>query len=102
MLQACWGKRLSIRFIRWVKHVRQNERLRILQKLFNFWVVLGLDLLVVEESLLLAFVRHKLEAVAVDGVFILVSGNVMDDNVLDDVRTDNIVRLADALVLDSR
>jgi hypothetical protein len=29
---------------------------------------------------------HKLKTMTVDGVFILISGNVMDDNVLGDVR----------------
>jgi hypothetical protein len=45
---------------------------------------------------------YKLKTVTVDGVFILISGNVMDDNGLGDVRAKISVWLADALVLDSR
>ena len=58
----------------------------IFQELFHFWVVFRFDLPVVEEILLLAFMLSELEAVAVKGVFILVSSNVVDSDVLGGVR----------------
>ena len=76
-------EKISVRFIRLVE---QNKFLRILQKLFDFRVVFRFNLLIVDEILLLAFMLHKLETMAVDIVSILVSGNVMDDNFLGDVR----------------
>ena len=41
------------------------DHLRILEQLLRFWPVLYLDLLVVEEVLLLAFVVVDLEAVTI-------------------------------------
>lgn len=54
--------------------------------MFNFRVVFRLDLLVVAEVLLLAFMLYKLKAMAVEGVFLLISSNVVDDDVLGDGR----------------
>jgi len=66
--------------------------------LFNFWIVFCLDLLVVEEILLLAFVLHELKAMAVKGVFILISSNVVDNDVVGRVRALKRVWFTDALV----
>jgi hypothetical protein len=57
----------------------------VLQQLFNFRVVFRLDLLVVEEILLFAFMLDKLKPMAVEGVFILVAGDILDYDVLRDV-----------------
>ncbi len=94
-----WERGVSIRWSRWV----QEELSRVFQELFYFWVVLGLDLLVVDEVLLLALVVHVLETMAVNRVFTLFAGDVVDDDTLGDVRAEiNVVGLADALVSDSR
>jgi hypothetical protein len=58
----------------------------VFQQLLNFRVVFRLDLLVVKEILLFAFMLHKLETMTVESVFILISRNVTDNNVLSDVR----------------
>ena len=54
--------------------------------MFCLRVVFSLDLLIVEKILLIAFMLYYLKAMTVKGVFILISGNIMDDNVLGDVR----------------
>lgn len=69
----------------------QGEYLHILQELFHFGVVFRFNLLVVEEIFLLAFVLYELEAVAVKGVFILVSSNIVNNDTLGGVRTQIIV-----------
>jgi hypothetical protein len=54
--------------------------------LFRFRIVFCLDLLVVEEIFLLAFMLHDLKALAVKGIFILLSSNVMDNDIQGFVR----------------
>jgi hypothetical protein len=54
--------------------------------LFNLRIISRLDLLIVEKILLLALMHHKLKTMTVNSVFILVSSNVMDNDVLGDVR----------------
>ena len=56
--------------------------LHIFQELFHFGVVFCFDLVIGEELFLLAFVFGELEAVAVEGVFILISGNIVDNDLL--------------------
>jgi len=66
----------------------------IFQELFHLWIVFRLDLLVVKEILLLALMLHKLEAMAVEGVFILVSRNVVDNDALGSMRALGSILLA--------
>ena len=54
--------------------------------MFNFRIVFRLDLLVVEKIFLFAFMLYKLKAVAVKGVFILISSNVVDNDVVGSMR----------------
>lgn len=54
----------------------------VFQELFHFRVVSLFDLRVVEEILLLACVFHKLEAVAIKAIFILVSSDIVDCDAL--------------------
>jgi hypothetical protein len=68
--------------------------------LFNFRIVFCLDLLVVEKVLLLAFMLYELKAVAVKGVFILISSNVVDNDTVGSVRALRRVWFTDALVLE--
>lgn len=70
----------------------------IFQELFYFWVVFRLDLIIVEEILLFTFMFHELEAMAIKSVFILVSSNIVDNDIVRDVRTLIIVWLAIILV----
>lgn len=72
--------------------------LHILQELFYFRVVLGLDLLLVAEVLLLALVFCVLEAVAIKCVFILIPANIMNNGLLGDGRALIGVWLAVCLV----
>lgn len=54
----------------------------IFQELFNFRVVFCLNLLLVKELFLLACMLCKLKTMAVKGVFILVSTNIVDNDAL--------------------
>jgi hypothetical protein len=58
-----WSVYFCCLVVRWL--------LRILQQLFNLWVVVCLDNLVVQEILFLAFMPHILEAMTVDAILIL-------------------------------
>ena len=66
--------------------IRHSQYLRILEKLLNFGIILCLDLLIVDKIFLLAFMLHVLEAVAIDGVFILVSRDIVYGDALSDGR----------------
>lgn len=59
--------------------------LRILQKLFNFRVILCFNLLLIHEIFLFALMLYDLETVAIEGVSIFVSGDVVDGYFLGDV-----------------
>lgn len=56
--------------------------LHVFQKLLHFGVVFSFDLLLVEKIFLLAFMFGDLEAMAVEGVFILISRDIVDNDVL--------------------
>jgi len=64
---------------------RNRRNSRILQELFSLWIVFGLDLLVVHEILLPAFVIVNLEAMAVKSIFALVATDIVDHNILLDI-----------------
>ncbi len=66
---------------------------RVFQKLFNLWVVFRFDLFVVEEILLLALMLHELEAMAVKCIFIFISGYIVDNHALRDVRPFSVISL---------
>lgn len=52
--------------------------LRIFQQLLSLFVVLVLDLLIIQESLLLADMLVNLEAVLVEGEAVFPTGNILD------------------------
>ena len=60
--------------------LQQSGYLHIFQKLFHFWIVVGFDLFVVQELLILAFVFDELEAMAIEGVFVFFPRNVVNNN----------------------
>lgn len=65
-------------FLRWCWKRQENSR--VLEQLFSLGVVLGLDLVVVQEVLFLAGVVVELEAVAIERVVGLVASDVGDDD----------------------
>jgi hypothetical protein len=79
----------------------QSQNLRILEKLLSFGVILRLDLRVVDEIFLLALMLHVLEAVAINGVFLLVSGDIVYGNILGDSRAHISVWFTDSQLLKS-
>ena len=60
----------------------RRSNLRVLEKLIGLCVVLGLDTLLIVESLFLACVGVNGEAMRVESVLLLTACNVMDDGLL--------------------
>jgi hypothetical protein len=54
-------------------------RVRILQQLLRFGVVLGFELVVIEKVLFLALMMIDLETMAVERILVLFSGDIVDN-----------------------
>lgn len=63
-------------------HANVSMCVRILQQLFCLRVVLRFELVVIKEVLLLACVVLDLEAVTIESVLLLLSGDVVNDDIL--------------------